>query len=58
MLNALTNVDFWGQSGHDVNGPLSLLMTQSGRGTKRFGNQSGRPSLGRPSGNITFASSG
>ena len=31
LLNALTNVRFWGQSGHDLNGPLYRLMTQSGR---------------------------
>jgi hypothetical protein len=30
MLSALTNVRFWGQSGHDANGPLCRLMTHSG----------------------------
>jgi hypothetical protein len=30
MLDALTNVRFWGQSGHEANGPLCRLMTQSG----------------------------
>ena len=52
------NVRYWGESGHGGDLSVCPLMTQSGRGTKRFGNQSGRPSLGRPSGNITFASSG
>ena len=28
--NALTNVRYWGQSGHDANGPLCRLMTQNG----------------------------
>jgi hypothetical protein len=32
MLNALTNVGFWVESGHDADGPLCQLMTQSGRG--------------------------
>ena len=27
MLNALTNVRFWRQSGHDANGPSCPLMT-------------------------------
>ena len=40
MLNALTNVRFWGQSGHGADLSVCPLMTQSGRGTKRFGNQS------------------
>ena len=30
MLNALTNVRFLGQSGHDANGPLCRLMTHNG----------------------------
>ena len=30
MLNALTNVRFWGQSGHDADVMRCPLMTQSG----------------------------
>jgi hypothetical protein len=29
-LTTLTNVRFWGQSGHDSNGSLCRLMTHSG----------------------------
>jgi hypothetical protein len=29
-LTPLTNVRFWGESGHDSNGSLCRLMTQSG----------------------------
>jgi hypothetical protein len=30
MLFTLANVCFWVESGHDANGPLCRLMTQSG----------------------------
>jgi hypothetical protein len=30
MLDALANVRFWGQSGHDADVTRCLLMTQSG----------------------------
>ena len=32
MLNALTNVGFWGQSGHAADTDAMLLMTHSGNG--------------------------
>jgi len=40
MLNARTNVRFWGQSGRESNGPLCQLMTQSGHACFAISKQS------------------
>src|SRR6476646_9658734 len=58
MLNALSNVRFWGQSGRDSNGPLCRLMTQSGRclSLPIVEISSSRPGCRRLCGYVTFAS--
>jgi len=42
MLNALTNVRFWGESGHGAGLSLCPLMTQSGHSHNEADSPSGR----------------